>query len=567
MRRAVLLGALFLSFVVPVVPQAESAKLKVRVVLVDGDLNQKPVPRLLLKVERADGAGGEAVAVRTGFDGTAEIALAPGRYRIATPDGIEFQGQRYEWSEEITVQGRETSLELSNDNAAVTSLAAAQKAVPANDLATLFRKYQNSVVTVWSEFGHGTGFVVNRDTGLILTNQHVIGTSQYVAVQFDEKRKVAAKLAAFDADRDIAVLWANLDAFPEAIAAPLAKSPRGKAAVAEGDRVFTIGSPLNQKKIMASGIVSKIEPRVILSDIRINHGNSGGPLFSLAGTVVGLTTFADLDTSGGGIAGIVRIEEAELLLDRANAKLRDMTAPESRLLPVEPGGTYPLDALKTSLEVRKFDESPYIFRQGDYDVAIVTPILKYRLAEGSHLTEQQEKEKRTTRTTRAIQGTFRPLDDLKDWAEYAGEYKPVIQIEASPRLGLALGPRFDLKKLDPKNANTRRLKFKADFYRMKLFCGTLEIEPIHPGKVASELNYHTQAYEIADATFEGIYSYPYDAISSSCPAVTLQLFSEKEPDKPVSKVLDAKTVARIAADFEPLRKGQPESKSKTGAAK
>jgi hypothetical protein len=189
------------------------------------------------------------------------------------------------------------------------------------------------------------------------------------------------------------------------------------------------------------------------------------------------------------------------------------------------------------------------------------------LAEGSHLREQQEKEKRTTRTTRAVRGTFRPLDDLKDWAEYAGEYEPVIHIQASPRLGPDVGLKLDLKKLDPKYGDARRLKFKTDFYRMKLFCGTREVEPIHPGKVANELNDNTRSFEIADATFVGLYSYPYDAISSACPSVTLQLFSEKEPDKPVSKVLDAKTVARIATDFEPLRKGQPESKSKTGAAK
>ena len=57
----------------------------------------------------------------------------------------------------------------------------------------------------------------------------------------------------------------------------------------------------------------------------------------------------------------------------------------------------------------------------------------------------------------------------------------------------------------------------------------------------------------------GVYSYPYDAISPSCGKVTLQLFSEKEPDAAVSKILDAKTIGRVAADFEPFRKGQAQS--------
>jgi S1-C subfamily serine protease len=567
MRKALLLGALFVSVFSPVHAQVERAMLKVRVMLFDGDLNQKPVPRLLLKVERADGISGETVTARTGFDGTLELALAPGRYRVTTPDGIEFQSRRYRWNEEITVSAPSSSLDLSNDNAIVPPLSAPVKPARGDDLAELFRKYQNSVVTVWSEIGHGTGFIVDAESGLILTNHHVIGTTEYAAVQFDEKRKVAAQVVAFDVEADIAVLRANLEAFPEAIAAPLAKSTGRRAAVSEGDRVFTIGSPLNQRKIMTSGLVSKVETRVILSDIRINHGNSGGPLFTMAGTVVGLTTFLDEFGAGEGISGIVRIEQAELLLERARTKMRDMAAPVAGLLPVEPAGTFPLDALKSALEARKFDEDPYVFRQGDYDVAIVTPILKYRLTQSSRMKEQAEKEKRTSRTERAIKGTFRPLDDFKNWADSLGEYKPVIQIEASPRLGRDIGLHVDLSRLKKKNANAVRMKFKADFYRMKLFCGTREIEPINPGKAAKEIDYHTSSYEIADATFVGVYLYPYDAISSDCSDVTLQLFSEKEPDKPVSKVLDAKTVARVTEDFQPFRKQVSGSRTAAGATK
>src|SRR5262245_36176928 len=51
-----------------------------------------------------------------------------------------------------------------------------------DELSTSFQKLQNAVVTVWSEFGHGTGFFVD-DKGLVLTNQHVVGPSEYLAVQ------------------------------------------------------------------------------------------------------------------------------------------------------------------------------------------------------------------------------------------------------------------------------------------------------------------------------------------------------------------------------------------------
>src|SRR6516225_11471661 len=69
------------------------------------------------------------------------------------------------------------------------------------------------VVAVWSEFGHGTGFVVDQK-GLILTSQKVIGPSEKIAVQFDPQHKVAARLLISDNEKDIAVLWANLAACP-----------------------------------------------------------------------------------------------------------------------------------------------------------------------------------------------------------------------------------------------------------------------------------------------------------------------------------------------------------------
>ncbi|HEX8353712.1 MAG TPA: hypothetical protein VF611_12475, partial [Pyrinomonadaceae bacterium] len=52
-----------------------------------------------------------------------------------------------------------------------------------DELTTKFRELQSSVVTVWSEIGQGTGFIFD-DRGLVMTNQHVVGPSEYVSVQF-----------------------------------------------------------------------------------------------------------------------------------------------------------------------------------------------------------------------------------------------------------------------------------------------------------------------------------------------------------------------------------------------
>jgi S1-C subfamily serine protease len=540
---------LLLSTALSVWSQGELARLKVLAILFDKDLNQKPVPKLAFVLAPFEGPVGETITGKTGFDGAAELRLAPGKYRLSTPEPVEFQGKKYSWEIDVTVSLPESTIELSNDNAKSTEVAAPAAGRKVDELTTLFQKYQNAVVTVWSEIGSGTGFCVDK-AGLIITNQHVIGPSDLISVQFDAKRKVAATVLAFNPEKDVAVLWANPSAFPEMITAPIATSEKGKESVIEGERVFTIGSPLSQRKILTSGMASKIEARAIISDININHGNSGGPLFNSVGEVVGITTFRE---SGPGVAGIVRIEEALPILEQARKKMGDGALPSPRYLPVEPTDTYPLDSLKETIGAEKFNRHPYLFSDAGFDIAMVTPVLKYRMEESVQLAAAKEKGKRTKKHEAAIQNTFEPLRDLRGWAEYAGEYKPVLLVQAEPQLretfGSALGR--GLAASGGKYGGPARLKYKTDFYRMRLLCGGKEIEPIHPGKAATVANAHNVFVNVTDATYVGIYTYPADALQPSCGEVVLELYSEKDPDKASKKVLDSKAVERIWADFQP----------------
>src|SRR4029077_16259684 len=179
--------------------QGDQVKVHIKAVLVSRDLNQKPVPHLNLQF--TDGSpSGERLVAKPNLDGVAELSLKPGKYRLVCSDGIEFEGHRYVWDIEISVSGEGQTVELSNDNATLTETAPVAPSRKVDELTTLFQKLENSVVTVWSEIGSGTGFIVEKN-GLILTNQHVIGPSEMISVQFDDQRKVAAKLLAFDAER------------------------------------------------------------------------------------------------------------------------------------------------------------------------------------------------------------------------------------------------------------------------------------------------------------------------------------------------------------------------------
>jgi S1-C subfamily serine protease len=542
---------------------AQSAsKVSVKVALVDRDLNVKPVPKQLLLVQKlgADGAPDSSAPVHeltTSFEGTATLALAVGSYQLTAQKPVEFDGKSYQWTAKFQIaEGQDASVELSNDNATMTALpnaAAAPGRRRVTEEAELFKQLRDGVVTVEGELGHGTGFIVD-ERGLILTNQHVVSNSKELRVQFDRTHKVRAVLVAEDRDRDVAVLWANLAPCASCKTLKIATPPAGEPAVIEGERVFAIGSPLSQEKILTSGIVSKVEKRAIISDVNINPGNSGGPLFNSLGEVIGLTTFGENAGFGPGVSGIVRIEEAEQLLAQAKESARAKEMPSAELMPTVPEDAFPLDAIKTRLDVKKFEQKPYKTELGDYDVMMLTPIYKFYLSERDRLEAVREREKRNK--GEGAQGTMDKYRNLRNWAEYAGELKPVVQILAIPEMKMT-GKSLLLGAILVAGAGMMTppdMKFKADFYEMSLVCDGTVVTPIQRGK--SELVVPMQSYYRVKNrfTYAGIYTFPVDPFEpGKCKQLTLNVFSEENPNIPAKKILTPQMVQRVWMDFDGYR--------------
>lgn len=538
MRRLVVLVYLVLVFAVAAAAQGDVAKLRVRAVLVDKDLNQKPVPRLVVVI-RGLAPPAEPQSVKTGFDGQVEVALAPGSYQITTPEPVELQGKRYTWELDFTLERTGLQLDLSNDNAKVSEAPSAPAARPAEDLSSLFKRLQHSVVTVWSSTGRGTGFIVD-DHGLVITNQHVVAKSDYFAVQFDDKHKVSARLLASDAEKDVAVLWANLAAASNLVVAPMIDKG-AEAPVAVGERVFTIGNPLSQDKVLTTGVVSKIEDRIIISDININPGNSGGPLFNSAGHVVGITTYGEQANRGPGLSGIVRIEQALPLLTDARSKASG-EAPPPTLLPVDPIDKIPVDMLRAVLAGGKLETALYFFAIGEFEVALYTPVLDYHFDREREKAVAKEREKRKKKSGAAT--------DEKQ--EREPEYKPYLLIRARPKLRVKASSLF--------LPGPAKYRFKTDFQRMRLLCDGKEVTPIHPLRVEAIVDIEGSTVQAVDKTVVGLYRFTPDAISPSCSQMSLEVFSEAPDQPPLVKVLDPRTVARIWADFEPYRRSLPQAK-------
>lgn len=145
-----------------------------------------------------------------------------------------------------------------------------------------------AVVGIQTEDGSGTGFLIN-DNGLIVTNQHVVGSAFAVKVKLYDGSKQTGRVLKRDGSTDVALV--KLDRVPDGVSGlPLCSSNTAKV----GESVVAIGHPLALTNTVTQGIISGFRTvssrNLIQTDTAINPGNSGGPLLNRWGAVVGIVT-------------------------------------------------------------------------------------------------------------------------------------------------------------------------------------------------------------------------------------------------------------------------------------
>ena len=146
--------------------------------------------------------------------------------------------------------------------------------------------------------GLGSGFIVSPD-GLILTNAHVVRDADRVTVKLADRREYKAKVLGFDTATDIAVIKIDAHDLPTV-------QTGDSDQLAVGDYVLAIGAPYGFEESATSGIVSAKGRSLpgdssvpfIQTDVAVNPGNSGGPLFDAGGRVVGINSQIYSNTGG-----------------------------------------------------------------------------------------------------------------------------------------------------------------------------------------------------------------------------------------------------------------------------
>jgi S1-C subfamily serine protease len=441
--------------------------------------------------------------------------------------------------------GRDAVLELTAGNAEVEPITAATSASAAPlqvDSSALVMQWQDSILALWTPTTRATGFVVDL-RGLIATNQRGIGTATSVEVQLTPAVKVMGNVVVSDRMRDVAIVSVDPKVLAGLRPVPIGCGLPAKAPLVDGQEILTIEVPLREQKGVASGVVSRVEPHGIVSELKLGYGGAGGPVFAADGAVVGITSLDEENAGRRGQSPVVRISEACEVLAVAEKKIKDAAPPAGTPLPVEPLTAISVDALQEAARRRLGNLSPYQMSSSDFDIAFITPVLAYGAQHQSELGSNGDRGRGARRTE-----TFmRPSMDFSNWADYVAESPPVLLVRVTPKLVEGFWTKIARGAAQTQGAMLPPIKhFKSGFSRLRAYCGSMEVTPIHPFRLEQRLSE-------ADAIYEGLYVFDPGALAPECGSVKFIVYSEKDPEKGDTRVVDPKVLEQIWEDFAPYR--------------
>jgi S1-C subfamily serine protease len=531
MLRVLALAALALVTPPPVFAQTLSV-LHIKIVLVDvdgADRKTTPVPGHALLISDNPSTAPPRL-VRTAVDGTADVRLRPGNYTIESDRPVAFNGKAYQWTQTVDIRaGQDTVLELTTANADVavaTSETTTGTRPLEADPAFLMPRWQDSVVALWTPSAHASGFIIDS-RGLVATNQKSIGMATSVEVQLTSSVKVAARVLVADSARDVAVLWIDPQVITSVKPIPLACGGQQTQSLSDTQEVFTIGIPLGQLKDITSGT---------MSDLVILDRSDGGPVFTADGTLVGITSIVDRD-SRRGRTRVVRTADACAVVAAAEKKMTNATPPSGAHLPIEPGWPIPEEAFKDAAQRRAGSLSPYQIASASFDVAFVTPVMIF----GSRYQADQ-----VNRRTRGPVPVPRLLD-FGNWSDYVDGPPPVLLVRVTPKMVESLWTTVARGAALTQGAAIPAIKHvKSGFSRLRAYCGDSEVTPIHPFVLE-------QRVSEKDTISEGLYVFDPGAFGPQCESVKLVLYSEKDPERGETRVVDPGILQRITQDFAPYQ--------------
>jgi serine protease Do len=179
------------------------------------------------------------------------------------------------------------------------------------DMKSIIEQYKKTVIQIATPYSTGTGFYL-ADCNLIVTNEHVIRDNKFVVIDGEGLEKQMVEVLYMDQKYDLAFL-----AVPAEHSMPVIFLRDTSSPLAEGEEIIAVGHPFGLKYTVTKGIISNTLHEVsginyIQHDAALNPGNSGGPLISRLGKIVGVNTFIIKNGNSVGFSLPARYLEAAI---------------------------------------------------------------------------------------------------------------------------------------------------------------------------------------------------------------------------------------------------------------
>ena len=536
----------------------------IAVAIVGDNLAIKPVPLHELRLNRLTQSATEPIVTRTGLDGTTTVAVPSGRYEVTSAQAVTVDGTQYFWMVPLDVDGAGLArLELTNANAkTATAPTAGAAPVRTRQMAPEMAVYRNvraGVFRIEAGLGHGSGFLVDT-TGLILTNAHVVGGQRRAVAILDSLTRIPLQILYRDDNADVAVLRAAPSLLRGRPVLPLSKE---SPLVEVGERVFAVGYPLHQEQTMTSGIVSSLRDGAVISDVNINHGNSGGPLLNLTGEVVAINTFGDFTDEGGpGISGSVVITRATGPLDIAIARADSAGPPDVKTLPPIPRGRFRIEDLKSvadSVNSKQYAKFASI-GVGRFAVSVTTPPIAYVLQKAFEREVGKDRKKREDRAGVTDDERFSEMRNLRDWMEYVGDRRaPVVAMAVEPKIGETTGSVFR-RLMVTGVAGKATIRYSGDLQEAFFFRNGEAIVPLKGGTTPVKQYVDNRWVDLKDVANYGFYVLSASDFAPDAdgvpPSIVVELADFKNPTLAACRELSRDLTAAVWNDFRPYLEAQ-----------
>ncbi|MBZ5542827.1 MAG: trypsin-like peptidase domain-containing protein [Acidobacteriia bacterium] len=333
-----------------------------------------------------------------------------------------------------------------------------------------------------------------------------------------------------------------------------------------GEHVVAVGFPLSQQMSVTTGIVSSVRPGAITSDVRINHGNSGGPLLNLRGQVVGVNTFLETDEGTAGVSGAVTLVPLAAVLESARAATRSGSTAAKKLLPLLPSQAFPIAVLRQTADTATdglYDEMASLDAD-NFTVSVSTPVstlASITRVENALWGARTRRERQAPAINRDRLRQFAPY---RDWTEYVGdETAPAVVIEIVPKVGRTTGTTISnilgavaagltRTAYEP---GTQHMEFKGDVEWVRFYRNGDPIAPVLGGRTPQRVLVSNAFVEMRDVAYRGIYVFRPEVFapdsSGRPPSVIMVIGDLAHPTDQLDYELPPNVASRVWNDFLP----------------